>query len=276
MKVIKDLIGGQKPATLEMLYNGTYNADGVTKRYRGSLCKVEEATDFANGIFVTFANQSTTAWKNICGILEEEQGITGNYLLNDGTYAARYRKITPCFPSTVIQAEYSYKDLAGGNNFDTNASASAGGTTFTCGDALTADDWMIGGWLYMYDGAAAGELRYVTDQSNSSDYFTTSAWTNAIVAADDYLVIRPPMATFLLPDATGTGLMSVSIYDDVDAGVAVCGLSTWISSPGWPMQKLDHVKHDGLVLTPGTAKFFHQFTLTLGSTVKNFWLNWAV
>ena len=45
MRAIKDLMSGQKPTLIDLPYNGTVNADSVTKRYKGSLVK---HTDFDN------------------------------------------------------------------------------------------------------------------------------------------------------------------------------------------------------------------------------------
>ncbi len=268
MKVIKDLIGGIKPATLEMLYNGDTDVDSVTKRYKGSLAKVVNLTDIDHGSdFVTWAGE-TTAMVNVCGILEEEQGITGNYMLDDATFAMRYRKITPIFPSTIIQAEYVQQDAAGTDNTDTNASVAAAGVQFVCGDALGAEDQMIGGWIYMTNGAAAGELHYVFDQDNSSDYFEfTTGVTNAVVAADNYLAIRPAMTPLIAFNATFTDIISKSVYGDLSH--TINGLSTWISAPGIRMQRLDFEKHDGLRIA--NARFFHQFTIPNNATLFNFW-----
>ena len=109
--------GGIKPATLEVPYNGDLASDSTTKRYKGSLCKVMNVADIDNGnSFVTFAGL-TTAMVNVCGILEEEQGTSGNYLPNNTTdLDMTYRKMTPLFPSTIIEAEYVQADAAGTGN----------------------------------------------------------------------------------------------------------------------------------------------------------------
>jgi len=269
MEVIKDLIGGIKPATIELPYNGSLDVDCVTLRYKGSLCKIMNVADIDNGnSFVTFAGL-TTAMVNVCGILEEEQEITSNYLHNSATYAMRYRKITPIFPSTIIQAEYVQADKAAVANYDTNASVAAGGTLFVNGDALGADDQMIGGWVYMLNGDAQYELHYVTDQANVGDTFTfATAVTGAVVAADDWLCIRPPMTPLLLFNATYTDIFSKAIYSELLH--TVNGLSTWISAPNIPMQKLNRNKHDGLVVP--NARFYHQFTIPNNATLFNFWI----
>lgn len=267
MKVIKDLIGGSKPQPIELLYNGDLAVDSVTKRYKGSLVKVMDVDDVDHGKFCTFASHAT-AVENIIGILEEEQGITGNYLLDDATYGPAYRKITPIFPSTVIEAEYAQKDAAGTATTDTGASGSAASATFTCA-SLTSDDTWIGGWVYFLAGSNAGYLHYIKDNEASGNTMTfATVLVNAVVAADTFLAIRPPMTNVITLDATYTGFKSE--VTDTSALVVITGLSTWISAPGIAKTKLSRDAHDGLKID--NAKFFHQFTYPGNRTVPNAWL----
>jgi len=264
MKVVKDLLGGIKPATIELPYNGDLEVDSVTKRYKGSLAKVMDVGDINHGIFVTFAGL-TTAMMNVIGILEEEQGITGNYLYDDATYGFNYRKITPTFSTTVLEAEYSQKDSAGTANTDTGASGTAASTSLTTGDTQTADT-MIGGWVYFLTGANADYLHYVSDASTTINTLTT-ALVNAVATGDTLLCIRPPMTNVLDFDATYTGIKSR--LDDSDCTDIVLGLGTYIDAPGIAKTRLDRDRHDGLKI--GNARFYHQFTLPGNATYENVW-----
>jgi len=261
MRVVRDLIGGSKPAPIDIFYNGDCDIDSTTLRYKGSLCKFMDYTgdiDHGNG-FVTWYGDAT-AGENICGVLEEEQPVTGNYLPDDTTYGMVRRKMTPIFPSTVLEAEYARKDPSGTDIYDTGATASAAGTTFTI--AITTADTLIGGWIYMLNGAAAGELHYVTD--NDTTYATVAtAFTNAVVATDDFLVIKK--ATGLLKvefDAHFVNLLS-EIDDNANTDFII-GLNTFISAPGTPKQFLDRDKHDGLVIP--NARFYHEFIIGGGAS----------
>jgi len=267
MIVIKDLLGGSKPQPIELPYNGDIAVDSVTKRYKGSLVKVMDVDDVDHGKFCTFAGLATVM-ENIIGILEEEQEITTNYLLDDATYGFRYRKITPVFPSTIIEAEYSRKDAAGTANTDTGASASAASATFTCA-SLTSDDTWIGGWIYFLTGSNAGYLHYVKDNEASGNTMTfATAVANAVVAGDTFLAIRPPMTVVVDFDATYTGLKSE--VTDTSAVDVITGLVTLISAPGVAKTKLARGTHDGLKID--NAKFYHQFTIPGNRTVPNAWL----
>lgn len=269
MRVVRDLIGGNKPATLEVLYNGTLDADSTTLRYKGSLVKYMDMDDIDNGQFFTFAGLATVM-ENFAGILEEEHGTSGNYLPNDGTYACRYRKITPCFPSTVIEGEYGQADAAGTLTYDTGATASAASTTFTI--SITTADTLIGGWIYMLNGSCAGFLSYV-DNNTTAAATTRTAFPKAVASADDFLVIRPPHTRIMDFDATFTGLKSE--IDDGACSDEVMGLSTWISAPGIGKQRLDPEKHDGIIIS--NARFYHQFTIpsfaiASGGLTNNLWI----
>jgi len=252
MIIVKDLIGGNKPEPILIHYNGTLDADSVTLRYAGSFVKLMDIDDVDNGWFFTFGGL-VTALENTVGILAEEQEITLNYLPNSATAGMSTRLMYPIFPSTVLRAEYTRTDAAGTANTDTGASASAAGTTFTAAATGTAD-YTIGGWIYMVTGAAAGELHYVTDD-NGSGAVTTSAWTNAVVAADTFLFIWPSCSNHVRWNATYTGFIS-----EIDSSACVKniqGIMTHIQSPGIPLQPLDKDLHDGLVIS--NARFFHDF-----------------
>ncbi len=265
MKVIYDLTAGGCPPPVDLLYNGDLAVDSVTKRYKGSLVKMMTTADFDHGRFFTFAGLATEA-DNIAGILEEEQGITGNYLLDNGTYSAGYRKITPVFASSVIEAEYSPKDAAGTANTDTSATGSAASATLTI---TGIEDKMIGGWVYFLTGANAGFLHYVTDHTSTTSCTLSPVLNFAVASADTFLVIQPPCTDLVHYDATFTGLLS-----EINTSAlhhTVNGLSSWIEAAGIGKTKLDFAKHKGLKVTG--AKFYHQFTAVgTYATLPNMWL----
>jgi len=253
-RVWKDLIGGGKPATIELPYNGTLASDSTDKRYAGSLVKLMDFDDVDHGGFATFAGLAT-AMENFVGILEEEQPATGNYLPDATTYGMTLRKITPCFPSTVILGEYTRKDAAGTASTDTAATCSAASATFTI-DSDTADEW-IGGWVYMLTGSYAGALHYIKDSAaNTSVTFATAA-AKAIVSADTFLAIGKPNCREVLFNDTYTGIKSEIAYDlHVHR---VVGLNHYIEAVGIPFQPLNRNKHDGLIIKD--ARFYHAFTV---------------
>jgi hypothetical protein len=274
MRVVKDLIGGSMPSTIELPYNGEVAADSTTLRYAGSVAKVMDFDDIDNGEFVTFGGLATIG-ERVIGILEEPQGTSGNYLPNDASYGLVYRKITPCFPSTVVEAEYAQKDAAGTDNLDTNFTGSAASATLTNGNALpTTADVLIGGWVYFTNGSNANYLHYITDNGAGNGAITlATALVNAVAATDDLVVVLPPMARKCLFDATYTGIKSE--VDDGAHTFPIMGLSTWISAPSIPLQKLDRNKHDGLSVAG--ARFYHQFTFCgqiddNAATIPNAWM----
>jgi len=253
-KAWRDLIGGGRPSPIELYYNGDLDVDSVTKRYRGSLVKLMDYDNVDHGGFATFAGL-TTAMENFVGILEEEQGLTGNYLPDATTYGMQRRKITPCFPSTVILGEYARTDAAGSAMTDTGATCSAASATFTI-DSDTADEW-IGGWVHMLTGAYAGALHYIKDSAaNTSVTFATVA-AKAIVSADTFLAIGKANCREVLFNDTFTGIKSEIAYDlHIHR---VMGLMHYIEDVGIPFQPLDRNKHDGLILK--NPKFYHAFTV---------------
>ena len=265
MQVVRDLAGGPKPGTLSLFYNGSAAADCVTKRYKGSLVKVMDH-DSAYGIQLTWAGD-TTAKESLFGILEEDTELTGNYLLNDTTYGARMRKITPVLPSTVIRAEYARKDPSGTDISESTSTGSKAGTTITgtTGD-IDADDRMIGGWVYFLDGANDGYLHYITDSANAGETMTiATALNGALVATDTFLCIAPPMTLYLCQDAHYVNLLST--MDDGARLLAVQGFMTYIDAVGMPFQPLMRNKHDGLKIK--NARFYHEFILGGSATVGN-------
>ena len=263
MKVIYNLLSGGNPPPIDLPYNGDTDVDSDTKRYKGSLVKLTDYGDVDHGRIFTFAGE-TTAMENVAGILEEEQPASTSYLPDDGTYGIVYKKITPVFSSSVIEAEYSRKDAAGTANTDTSATGSAASASMTV--TIGTADWDIGGWVYFLTGANAGFLHYVTD--NSTSVATLSPVLNyALVTTDTYLFINPPNGEVVLIDATYTGLKSE--ISDTSRSTKVCGLTTWIEAPGIGKTKLDFAKHAGLKIPD--AKFYHQFTLPGTATLPNYW-----
>jgi hypothetical protein len=209
--------------------------------------------------------------ENVVGILEEEQGTSGNYLLDDGTYSMPYRKITPIFPSSVIEAEYAPKDAAGTANTDNAATGTAGSADLT---VTVTDNEPIGGWVYFLTGANAGFLHYITDTTSTTSATLSPVLNYAVVSADTFLVIACPMTNYALFDATCTGLKSEIAV--ASRTTPITGLSTWIEAPGIGKTKLDFAKHAGLKVTG--AKFYHQFTMagstnTSVATGNNLWIS---
>jgi len=265
MRVIKDLIGGQKPSTIEVPYNGDLAADSTTKRYIGSIVKVMDFDDIDHGLFYTWGGLATIG-EDVCGILEEEQGTTGNYLPDDATYETAYMKMTPCFPSTIVEAEYAQSDAAGTTNLDTGTTGSAAGTALTTTD-ITATGDMVGGWIYFTNGSCANYLFYVSASDHSAETMTVSALPAAVLTGDDFVAVLPAAAQKCLFDATYTGIKSEVTYGSHSH--PILGLSTWITAPGIPKQKLSRAKHNGLYI-PG-ARFYHHFTFAGSDVLPNAW-----
>lgn len=264
MFIVRDLLGGGRPSPINLPYNGDVAADSTTKRYKGSLVKMMDFDDVDHGVFLTFAGLAT-AGENLFGILEEEQGTSGNYLLDDATYGYKTRKISPLFPSTLIRAEYSQKDAAGTSNLDTSGTASAASATFTV--TITTADYMIGGWIYFTNGSNANYLHYISNNTTLAATFSTAV-TGAVGATDDFVVILPPMTRLMDFDATYTGLKSE--IDDGSRTDKVLGLMHHIEDVGIPFQRLDRNKHDGLKLT--NPRFYHDFTIPSAAAGGNCWI----
>jgi hypothetical protein len=255
MEAIKSVYSNMPPPAIEVWYNGELAADSTTLRYTGSIVKLMNHGDIDNGVFATFGGL-TTIGERVFGILGEAQPTTGNYLPNDATYGPVYRKVVPCPPAVIVQAEYAQNDRAGTSNLDTGATGSAGSTTFTTA-SISANDEMIGGWIYFTNGSNQNYLHYVTDSAAAGNTLTlATALNNAVVATDDWVCILPPMARKCLFDDTYTGIKSE--VDDGSWTHSIMGLSTWIKAPGIPMQKLSRDNHDGLSIA--NARFYHQFT----------------
>lgn len=264
MFAVRDLLGGGRPSPIELPYNGDLASDSTTKRYRGSLVKIIDFDDVDHGVFCTFAGLST-AGENLIGILAEEHGTSGNYLLDDATYGYQTRKITPIFPSTIVRAEYSQNDKAGTSNLDTGATASASSATFTI--AITTVDYMIGGWIYFTNGSNANYLHYITNNTTLLATFAT-ATAAAVASADDFIVVCPPMTRLVDFDATYSGLKSD--IDDGNRADKVLGLMHYIEDVGIPFQRLDRDKHDGLKLV--NPRFYHDFTIPSAAAGGNAWI----
>ena len=271
MRVVRDLIAGNVcPPPIELWYNGELAADSTTKRYKGSLVKMMDFDDVDHGKFFTFAGEAT-ALENIAGILEEEHGTSGNYLPDDGTYSCRYRKVTPIFPSSVIEAEYSAADLAGTANYDTAATGTAGTDDLTI---TVVQDEPIGGWVYFLNGSNKDYLYYIDDTATTASAQLLPNLNYDVAAADDFIYVAPPCTNLLLLDATYTGLKSEIASSS--RTLSVQGLSTWIEAPGMQKQRLDFAKHAGLKIP--NARFYHHFVIVPKSkngatTLSNIWVH---
>jgi hypothetical protein len=267
MRVARDLIGGNKPPAIDLHYNGDVEIDSTTLRYKGSLCKFEDYTGaITNGnCFVTWADE-TTSMENVCGILEEEQPITGNYLPNDAAVQMTRRKITPIFPSTVIEAEYAQNDPAGTDITDTSATCASGAAAFTV--TVTTADVLIGGWIYMTNGAADGFLSYITDNSTSVITLASNV-PAAVVAADNFLVIQPACGLHRQRFDDHMVHLASEVADSARTEFVI-GLDAYISAPGIPKQRLNRDLHDGLTIA--NARFYHEFVIPGGvAGIGNAW-----
>ena len=263
MEIIRDLAGGGKPSPITVFYNGEDDADATEKRYRGSLVKLMD-WDNAGGIQFTWAGEST-AFENLAGILAEDQGTSGNYLLNDAAYGANTRKMYPLLPTSIVRAEYAQADPSGTAITDTNFTGST--TAITCGDGITDADLMIGGWLYFTNGNAANQLHYITDSASSGIMTTATSVAATLASTDDLIVVNAPHTLWLDFDAHEVNIKSEC--DDAVRTVPVVGLGTFIKAPGIPYQRLDRDKHDGLTIA--NAKFYHEFVIGGSATLGNIW-----
>ena len=259
MKIIRDLSGMSPPPVMDLFFNKQLATDGGAA-YNGQLTKIMDVADVDHGRFITSA-ANATATLNHFGILQEDiVAATGaGYLPDSTTYGMVRRKIQPVLPSSLIEAEYVQKDRAGTDNYETGATASAAGTTLTCATGtIDTDDLLIGGWIYFLNGANAYKLHYITDSANAGDAITVAtAFSGAVVAADDFLVILPAFVNKLVVNATATDIKSDT--DDSNWAIAVVGLDHFVQAHGMPRQGLDRNKHDGIYLKE--AKFFHQFLI---------------
>ncbi len=266
MKVIRSLYGSGSPPVLELPYNGEDDADATELRYRGSLVKLTDVDNSA-GVFLTGANE-TTALENIFGILEEEQGTSGNYLPGDASYGMQRRKITPLLPGMIIEAEYARTDRAGTANTDTNVTGTSGANTLTAGDSITLAPPLIGGWVFFINGANANYLYYISAADTSAETLTTAtALKGTVAATDDFLFIQPANDYLFAIDATYTGLIS-----DIDTGnrsMACQGIDHYVQGTNLAKTKLDRDVHDGLYI-PG-AKFWHQMAFIGTATLPSVW-----
>lgn len=259
MQIVRDLSGAVAPVPIEVYYNGDIAADSETKRYAGSLVKMMDYDDIDHGQFYTMGGLATEG-ENVCGILAEEQGTSGNYLPDDGTYGMILRKMFPLLPTSIVRAEYGQKDAAGTANYDTAATCTAASADFTV--TITTADTMIGGWVYMLTGSEAGYLHYITNNSTTVATLATAA-NNAVASGDTYLVIESAACRIMDFNATFTGIKSE--IADTAKGNAVVGIMHYISAPGISFQRLDRDKHDNLYIP--NARFYHDFTIP----VKNLW-----
>ena len=259
MNIVRDLSGALAPIPIEVYYNGTYSEDSAAIRYAGSLVCVTNI-DISDGLFYTFAGSAgTTAMENVCGILAEQQAASGNYLPSDADYGMVLKKMFPLLPTSVVRAEYMRADDAAAANYDTGATCTAASTAFTI---TSVEDRCNGGWVYMINGAEGGYLHYVENSTSTTSLTLATAANNAIVGADDFLLIEPAAASVLDFNATYTGIKS----EAAAGGEIVTGIMHYIEAPGIPFQRLDRNKHDNLYV--GTkARFYHDFCIPY----KNAW-----
>ena len=263
MRVIRDLSGGPKPSPMDVFYNGIYNADCTTLRYKGSLAKITDH-DNAEGHFVTWAG-TTTLYESLFGILEEEVGTADNYLPTNGTYAMVTKKVSPVLPSTVIRGEYARTDPAAGTIADTGGTASAAGTALTI--TMTASAAMsAGGWVYFLDGSNANYLHYVQDNSTTGMTFST-ACVGAVASGNTFLHVQPANTTAFKLDDHEVNIESEVVWGN--RSFMCVGLMHFISDVGIPLQKLDRAKHDGLKLV--NPRFYHDFVVGGSATVGSVW-----
>jgi len=263
MQVVRDLAGGGRPAPLELYYNGIYNADCTTKRYKGSLVKVTDAA-CAVGPFYTWAGTSTL-YQSIFGILEEEVGTSGNYMPSHATAAMVTKKITPVLPSSVVRAEYAQKDPAGSATVTSAGTISAASGTFTH-TQTSSDYYHSGGWLYFVTGANAGYLHYI-EQNSDTDMTLGTVAANAVVTGDTWLLILPSNTQKLKLCDHEVCIDSEGVLGN--RTFYCLGLMHYITAPGTPFQRLDRAKHDGLKIA--NARFYHDFIIGGNDTTGSVW-----
>ena len=270
MEIIRDLAGGGKPSPITVFYNGEDDADATEKRYRGSLVKLMDWDNGAGGVQFTWAGE-TTAFQSLAGILAEDQGTSGNYLLNDAAYGANTRKMYPLLPTSIIRAEYAQTDADGSTALtDTNFTGST--TTVTCADGMTVASTMVGGWLYFTNGAAASQLHYVTANTTAGAMTVATSVAATLDSTDDVVVVNPPHCLWVQ-----TSDEEVHLTSNVEISaqtVPVVGLGTFIKAPGIPYQRLSRDKHDGLTIA--NAKFYHEFIIGGSATLGNIWRDTVV
>jgi len=263
MWVVRDLSGGPKPSPLNLFYNGDYEIDSTTKRYKGSLVKVTDTAN-AEGMFLTWAGDSTQ-YQSIFGILEEEQGITGNYLPSDALYGMKTRKITPILPSSIVRGEYAQTDPSGTAILDNGCVIAAASATVAL--TLTASaTHFAGGWFYFVTGANAGYLHYI-EQNTTSAATLGTACVNAVATGDTYIAIAPANCTHMDLCAHEVCLKSEVLYGS--RLFRVLGLMHYLTDDGIPFQRLDRDKHDGLKLR--NPRFYHDFIVGGSATVGSVW-----
>jgi hypothetical protein len=110
-------------------------------------------------------------------------------------------------------------------------------------------------------------LHYIELGTTAATLLLGTALVNPVVSTDDFLVILPPCAQKCLFNTTYTGIKSEMTYNSHTHPIQ--GISTWITAPGIPMQKLNREKHDALKIV--NAKFYHQFTFGGTNVLPNYW-----
>jgi hypothetical protein len=267
MEIVRDLFHGMAPVPIEVPFCPDTDADGSNTGYKGQLVKITDFDDIDHGTWVTLSTEAT-ALENLCGILAEDVASGGScYMLDSASGDWIRKKIFPILPSTVIRAEYGRKDAAGTACTDTAIYTATAGTTLTT-PSLTANDDMIGGWVYFLTGNNANYLHYIKDNGSSTSATLATATANAGAATDTCLVIAPPLTHLLDFDATHTGLKSEIV--DASRSETVQGIDYYVKAPGLNFQKLTR-SLDGLYIP--NAKFFHDFTIPGTAAGANVWVH---
>jgi len=257
-------LAGADPIVKDLIYNSAADADGDTITYRGAWCKVHDYDDIADGRNVVSIRETTVS-ENILGIvMEQVAATTESYLLNTASATGYWqRKKILVNPNAVYLMEYARKDAAGTACTDTGLVIAAAGTASTTCPNIGVD-LDNGGWFYMLDGSAAGELHQILNTTGDNDGTDMdsirSAMTSATASGDTFLVINPPFDYSYLLNDTKTDIKSELVgASRTDRFV---GIDYWMKAPGWPFQKLDASKHDGLIID--NARFFHEVAISKG------------
>jgi len=253
---------GSEPVIKDLIFNEELAADGDTKVYDGAFVKLTDFDDIDHGRFICLADNATIG-ENVVGIICEEVAASGDTYLPDtaaatGTFA---RKKILVNPHAVYCLEYVQSDRAGTDNTDTGLVIAAAGTASTTSPNPGTADSLNGGWIYFVDGSNAGYLHYILDSAAAtSNGIATlrTAVTNAVAVTDKVLIIEPAFDYSFDLNATYTDIKSEAILATRDNRFK--GIDFWMKAPGFPMQKLDPTKHDGIKIDK--ARFFHECAMS--------------
>lgn len=260
---------GSEPVIKDLIFNEELAADGDTKVYDGAFVKLTDFDDIDHGHFICLADNATVG-ENVVGIICEEVAASGDTYLPDtaaatGTFA---RKKILVNPHAVYLLEYVQKDRAGTDNTDTGFVIAAAGTASTTSPNPGTADSLNGGWIYFVDGSNAGYLHYILDSAAADTNGIATlrtAVTNAVAVTDKVLIIEPAFDYSFDLNATYTDIKSEAILATRDNRFK--GIDFWMKAPGFPMQRLDPTKHDGIKIE--NARFFHECAMSsayFGST----------